>query len=314
MTKCLNINHPEIKKMLKFIPNQSSVSALMEMIESKKENLVRFRGDKPSLITAVEVFDYYKNLLNNDKISPIGLPLMGNEALYKANNLLSNDGKIKSVEELNKEGQKNWVDKLNKKSEYAGVYYFKVSQTTSGKKIIIYPVLERPTAPDKSSATTQLPLFSKEITTVKGNNFNEYISGNKSDSQTVLKQLSQTGGALASVAKQLLKSGLNIPIEIVDVNDFNKNNFPEGEPLFDESLGEDFKAAAFYSPITRKIYLAKGANVENTAGILLHEILHGYTSNYILTNPNSAAVKNLDRLLKYLQTDQVKQMLGDTYP
>jgi hypothetical protein len=162
------------------------------------------------------------------------------------------------------------------------------------------------------SSAKQLILFAESKG--KGNKFSDYIPGKKSDSQTVLKQIAQTGGALAAIAKQLLKSGLNIPIEIIDVDSFNKDNLPEGVEGFDKSLDDNFQAAGLWSPTERKIFLAKGANVQNTAGILMHEILHGYTNLYIYNNPNSASVKNLDRLLKHLQTEKVQQMLTDKYP
>jgi hypothetical protein len=290
---CANKNNPLFQELSKNVPSGFITKLLTENPEIKPE----------------EIYSrYIAKLQQLDKGQvelPNVIPLKGNEQLYKDYNLLAKDGKVKVIKE--KEAS-SWLEKLNKSPYYSFAY--RKTGLKEGR-IFILPKQE-PVEETKPGKPEQLTLFAESKG--KGNKFSDYIPGKKSDSQTVLKQIAQTGGALAAIAKQLLKSGLNIPIEIIDVDSFNKDNLPEGVEGFDKSLDDNFQAAGLWSPTERKIFLAKGANVQNTADILMHEILHGYTNLYIYNNPNSASVKNLDRLLKHLQTEKVQQMLTDKYP
>jgi len=290
---CANKNNPLFQELSKNVPSGFITKLLTENPEIKPE----------------EIYSrYIAKLQQLDKGQvelPNVIPLKGNEQLYKDYNLLAKDGKVKVIKE--KEAS-SWLEKLNKSPYYSFAY--RKTGLKEGR-IFILPKQE-PVEKTKPGKPEQLTLFAESKG--KGNKFSDYIPGKKSDSQTVLKQIAQTGGTLAAIAKQLLKSGLNIPIEIIDVDSFNKDNLPKGVEGFDKSLDDNFQAAGLWSPTERKIFLAKGANVQNTAGILMHEILHGYTNLYIYNNPNSASVKNLDRLLKHLQTEKVQQMLTDKYP
>ena len=291
---CANKNNPLFQELSKNVPSGFITKLLTENPEIKPE----------------EIYSrYIAKLQQLDKGQvelPNVIPLKGNEQLYKDYNLLAKDGKVKVIKE--KEAS-SWLEKLHRSPYYSFAY--RKTGLKEGR-IFILPKQE-PVEEAKPGKPEQLTLFAESKG--KGNKFSNYIPGKNSDSQTVLKQIAQTGGALAAIAKQLLKSGLNIPIEILDVDNFNKDNMPEGEVFnFDKTLGDNFQAGAFWSPTQRKIFLARGANVQNTAGILMHEILHGYTNLYMVNNPNSVSVKNLDRLLKHLQTDKVQQMLTDKYP
>ena len=290
---CANKNNPLFQELSKNVPSGFITKLLTENPEIKPE----------------EIYSrYIAKLQQLDKGQvelPNVIPLKGNEQLYKDYNLLAKDGKVKVIKE--KEAS-SWLEKLNRSPYYSFAY--RKTGLKEGR-IFILPKQE-PVEETKPGKPEQLTLFAESKG--KGNKFSDYIPGKKSDSQTVLKQIAQTGGTLAAIAKQLLKSGLNIPIEIIDVDSFNKDNLPKGVEGFDKSLDDNFQAAGLWSPTERKIFLAKGANVQNTAGILMHEILHGYTNLYIYNNPNSASVKNLDRLLKHLQTEKVQQMLTDKYP
>jgi len=121
--------------------------------------------------------------------------------------------------------------------------------------------------------------------TMANNKFKTFLGSNISDAQTALRKIAKSDSTLSSIAKKLLRSDLNVPIEIVDFDFFDKNNMPEGMS-FDEE--EDFKGSAFYDVDTNKIYVARGAN-SATIPLLVHEILHAYTKNYITTKPNSPA-------------------------
>lgn len=278
---CVNINHPKFNEVRGKVP-----TAFISQLVSENEN-----------ISSEEIYSKYILKLQeqeSSKTNPV-LPLKGNEYLYKKYNLLANDGKIKIVP---KRESKKWLETLNKSPNYSFVYRL----TPEGGKIFI----------TNKEASTQIPLFSGEGEII--NKFSDYIT-KESDTQSTLKKIAEEGGGLGAVAKQLLKSRLNVPIEVVNVDYFNNDNLPEGTTNFNEILGEDFKASAFYSPNLRKIFLAKNTKVKDgTKALLLHEILHAYTNHYIINNPDSSAVKNLNRLLKHLQTDQIKQTLSDTYP
>lgn len=146
--------------------------------------------------------------------------------------------------------------------------------------------------------------------TMSNNKFKTFLGSNISDAQTALRKIAKLDSGMAPIAQKLLRSNLNTPIEIVDVDFFNKDNMPEGV-TFDKD--ENFRGGGFYEPNQRKIYIARGARAA-APSILLHEILHANTKHYIENNPNSAAVKNLDRLLQHLRTQAEKGLITKTYP
>ena len=172
-------------------------------------------------------------------------------------------------------------------------------------------------------ATGQLPLFAGDanarpnvITTVdrgtmSSNKFKTFLGSNTSDAQTVLKKIAASSSTLASIAKKLLRSNLNTPIEIIDLDYFDINNLPK-DVKPNKNMKKDFKGAAFYNHDTGKIYVARGARPE-AIPLLLHEILHANTYIYLKTNPNSAIVKNFDRLLQHLREQSDKGLIQNTY-
>ena len=178
------------------------------------------------------------------------------------------------------------------------------------------------TKKETKTPTGQLTLFAGDrnvrpnvITTVDrgtmaNNKFKTFLGSNISDAQTALRKIAKSDSTLSSIAKKLLRSDLNVPIEIVDFDFFDKNNMPEGMS-FDEE--EDFKGSAFYDVDTNKIYVARGANAA-TIPLLVHEILHAYTKNYITTKPNSPAVKNFKRLLEHLRSPEISKLIQNQYP
>lgn len=146
--------------------------------------------------------------------------------------------------------------------------------------------------------------------TMSNNKFKTFLGSNINDAQTALRKIAKLDSGMAPIAQKLLRSNLNTPIEIVDVDFFNKDNMPKGV-TFDKD--ENFRGGGFYEPNQRKIYIARGARAA-APSILLHEILHANTKHYIENNPNSAAVKNLDRLLQHLRTQAEKGLITKTYP
>jgi hypothetical protein len=152
MGKCLNIRSSDVKKMLEFIPNETSLVSIIQMIGEDKA-------------TVKNVYNYYIN----SGIPKVAYGLTGNEQLYKNNNLLNKEGKIKSVDGLTNAQIKNWIDKLNIKSENRGRYEFRLSNTTGGKKILIYPVLKEPKDDDNISEG-QLLLFDESAFNKSNNN------------------------------------------------------------------------------------------------------------------------------------------------
>ena len=146
--------------------------------------------------------------------------------------------------------------------------------------------------------------------TMSDNKFKTFLGSNTSNAQTALKKIAASSSTLANIAKKLLRSDLNTTIEVVDFDYFDKNNMPEGMSFNEE---EDFKGSAFYDHDTKKIYVARGATPD-VIPLLVHEILHAYTKNYIATNPNSSAVKNFKRLLEHLKSPEVSKLIQNQYP
>ncbi len=144
--------------------------------------------------------------------------------------------------------------------------------------------------------------------TMANNKFKTFLGSNISDAQTALRKIAASSSAMSNIAKKLLRSDLNVPIEIVDVDYFTKDNMPEGVVFNKE---EDFKAGGFY--YSGKVYIARGTS-RPPISLLLHEILHAYTTNYLAANPNSPAVKNFDRLLNHLRSPEISKLIADKYP
>lgn len=278
---CININHPFFDEIRGKVP----LGFITAEIESNPN------------ITSYQIYNRYIFKLQQQedgKIESETMPLKGNEKLYKEYNLLTSDGKIKVVP---KKDSVKWLETLNKSKDHSFVY----RKTPSGSKIFI---INKP-------KTVQAVLFNE-----KGkakNNLSKYFDSNVSDSQTILRKIAKQDNGLGTIAKQLLKNSFTVPIEIVDVDTFTKGNLPEGV-FFHETLGKDFRAAAFYDPNAKKIYVAKNVKFkDSTEGTLIHEILHAYTNHYIRNN-NNTVTQNLEKLMNHVKSPEIYDTLSDKYP
>ncbi len=283
MDKCININNSRVQEI------------------SKALNV-------PPALAASKIEVWMDN--NNGKIPKVE-DIIGNRYyninrhiwIYDQYNLLNEKGRIKQFP--NKKQATDFAKSLNRSPNFD----FHIREYNGNYRILVFNPFEN-AEDDMFSSPEQLKLFNQEPNrgTKDNNKFKDFLGGLKSDSQTALKKIAESDNWMSDVAKKLLATNLNIPIEIVDVDYFTKDNLPEG--VTNEEMEDDFKGAGFYNK--GKIYIARGTSAD-TQGILMHESLHGYTSKYVRENYNSGGVQNLVRLLNHLQSPEISKLINKKY-
>lgn len=292
--KCLNLNNGRVQELAKEINVAPALAAAMMSVWMDKNN-----GKIPKIEDIIG--NRYYNITDHKEV-------------YAQYDLLTKDGKIKQFTESE-------AKRIAKSLDRSPNYDFHARKYIGNQwRVLAFNPFEN--AVEEEPTAVQLPLFAGDknvrpnaITTVNrgtmsDNKFKTFLGTNVSDSQTALKKIAASSSTLSNIAKKLLKTDLNVPVEVVDVDYFYKDNLPEGVTF---NKDEDFKGAGFYSPTLRKIYIARGAQAE-AIPLILHEVLHSYTYNYINNNPSSPAVKNFNRLLEYLKSPEISRLIENKYP
>lgn len=279
--RCINLNNQKVQDIAKELGIPPALAA------SKIEVWMDDNGGKIPTVEDI-IGDRFYNLTDHSFV-------------YERYPKLLSGGKIKQF-------SKTEAERIAKSFDRSTNYIFKAVKYIGDKwRVLIYKPFDSNN--DDLFVDPQIALF--DVEGAEPNNLTEYFKTNEGKSQDVLKQIAKMDNGLGAVAKQLLKVGVDIPIEIVDTKRFTKGNLPPGVN-FQEYLGDTFVASAIYHD--NKIYIAKNATFRSgTEAILLHEILHGYTA-YYLKNSNSAAVQNLQRLLNHLNKPEIKEQMSDKYP
>jgi hypothetical protein len=276
MDRCININNNKVKEIAKAL------------------NL-------PPALAAVKMEVWMDK--NNNKI-PTAQDLMPTEDIFGLEKQVSENTANNQIEELSAK----YPDYTFSKQKDTRLRGFNSWSVYANKKQVKTSAGQLPLFAGDANARPNVIEVLENRGTMSNNKFKTFLGANTTDSQTALKKIAASTSALADIAKKLLRSNLNVPIEVIDVDYFTNDNMPEGI-VFDKE--EDFKAGGFY--YSGKVYIARGAS-RAAISLLLHEILHSYTSNYLLNNPDSSAVKNFDRLLKHLKSPEISKLIADKYP
>lgn len=292
MSRCININNSRVQEIAKTLNIPPALAATkIEVWMDKNDSKI----PKVEDIVGNRYYDVNKN-----------------KDLYEKYNLLASDGNIKIFS--NEEEAK----RIAKSFDRSPNYDFHARKTTNGWKVLIFNPFTN-AEDDMFFTPTQLPLFAKEnriytlveSATMENNKFKTFLGSNISTAQYALSKILKENKTLSSIAAKLLKADLDVPIEVVDVDYFDKTNPPEGVNF--SSLKDDFKGSAFYEPTQRKIYIARGAKAD-VVPLLIHEILHAYTKHYIANNIDSEVVQEFNRLLQHLRLEYKKGNITTDYP
>jgi hypothetical protein len=240
----------------------------------------------------------------NGNIIPTAQDLMPTENIFDLEKQVSENTANNQIEELSAK----YPDYTFSKQKDTRLRGFNSWSVYANKKQVKTPAGQLPLFAGDANARPNVIEVLENRGTMSNNKFKTFLGSNISDSQTALKKIAASTSAMSNIAKKLLRSNLNVPIEVIDVDYFTNDNMPEGVVFGKE---EGFKAGGFY--YSGKVYIARGAN-RAAISLLLHEILHAYTKNYLANNPDSSAVKNFDRLLKHLRSPEINKLIADKYP
>jgi hypothetical protein len=254
-----------------------------------------------SAATAIKIEDWqdannkgYSVIPTMFDMGMISLPWGKNIELYKSFKLLTNQGERKL---FTKETATKFADSLNEKGyDYAAE---PVKMSIDGSKWSVNLAKKLWTSRDGDS--NQMSLFQEEEGIDYNSKILDFLGVPFTNSTDVLDKIANSDSGMSGIAKKLLKLDLNIPIEVISVPYFTKDNVPDSK--FTKDLDDDFKGSAFFDPDENKIYVAAGTK-RSPISLMLHEILHGYTANFIKNNPNNENVKNLNRLWLHLKNNK----------
>jgi len=118
-----------------------------------------------------------------------------------------------------------------------------------------------------------------------------FPDGELTDSSRILSVIAQNNSWLSPLAKKLLQYNMSIPVIAEDRGAY-------------ENISSNAKlSSAYYSSSFHQISIATQAeNDLRLEETLVHEILHGFSVNFIRNNPNDNIVKDLNKILEYLQS------------